>query len=101
MGAKIIIKDSDIHHHLRARMKQRGISKEEIEITINEGWKADDAKEGTIGKVFVFRYNNYWMQSCFAEKEVTVYYRYKNEKLILLTAKARYGKDFKRGGKKE
>lgn len=54
------IKDTDIHHHLKARMLQRGINKEEIEITINKGWSAEDAKEGTIGKTFVFPYNNYW-----------------------------------------
>lgn len=41
------IKDSDIHHHLNARMLQKGISREEIEITINKGWSAEDAKEGT------------------------------------------------------
>ena len=45
------VKDADIHHHLRARMFQRGISKEEIEITINKGWSAGGAKEGTIGKI--------------------------------------------------
>jgi len=101
MGPRIIIKESDIHHHLQARMKQRGISRDEIEITINEGWEAEDVKEGTVGKVFVFPYNNYWMGSYFEEKEVTVYYRYKNEKIILLTARARYGKDFKGGEKKE
>ena len=41
------VKDTDIHHHLEARMLQRGISKEEIEITINKGWIDEDAKEGT------------------------------------------------------
>lgn len=29
---------------------------DEIGITLNEGWKAEDAKEGTIGKLFVFPY---------------------------------------------
>ncbi|MEK6590686.1 MAG: DUF4258 domain-containing protein [Nitrospinota bacterium] len=52
------VKDTDIHHHLEARMLQRGISKEEIEITINKGWIDEDAKEGTLGKTFVFPYNN-------------------------------------------
>ena len=28
------------------------------------------------------------------EIEVTVYYKNKNDKIVLLTAKARYGKDF-------
>jgi len=92
------IKDSDIHHHLNARMLQRGISKEEIEITINKGWTAEDAKEETIGKTFVFPYNNYWEDKFYDEKEVTVYYKMKKEKIVLLTAKARYGKNFKKGG---
>ena len=92
------IKDSDIHHHLEARMLQRGISMEEIEITINKGWHAEDAKDGTIGKTFVFSYNNYWEDNFYEEKEVTVYYKMKVEKITLLTTKARYGKSFKKGG---
>ncbi|MDP3298362.1 MAG: DUF4258 domain-containing protein [Thermodesulfovibrionia bacterium] len=92
------IKDADIQHHLEARMLQRGISKEEIEITINKGWSAEDAKEGTIGKTFVFPYNNYWEGKYYKETEVTVYYKMKEDKIILLTAKARYGKNFKKGG---
>lgn len=92
------IKDTDIHHHLRARMLQRGINKEEIEITINKGWSAEDAKKGTIGKTFVFPYNNYWEDKFYDEKEVTVYYKMKEGKMVLLSAKARYGKNFKKGG---
>jgi len=101
LNSKIVIKKSDIHHHLQMRMHQRGVSLNEIEITLNEGWEAGDAKEGTIGKVFVFPYNNYWAGSYFEEKEVSVYYRYRKEKLILLTVKVRYGKDFVIGGKKK
>ena len=84
MKSKIIFKESDIHHHIHARMHQRGISIKEIEDTIHEGWNADDAKEGTIGKVFVFPYKEYWEGKYFEEKEVTVYYKYKNEKIVLL-----------------
>jgi len=40
------INEADLHHHLKSRMLQRGISKEEIEHTINKGWNAGDAKEG-------------------------------------------------------
>lgn len=79
-------------------MFQRGISREEIEITINKGWTAEDAKEGTVGKTFIFPYNNYWEGKYYEEKEVSVYYKMKEEKVILLTAKARYGKNFKKGG---
>jgi hypothetical protein len=73
-------------------MLQRGISIAEIEETLNKGWDADDAKEGTIGKIFIFPYNAEWEGKFFEEKEVTVYYKYKAERLILLSAKARYGK---------
>jgi hypothetical protein len=91
---KIVIKESDTHYHLQARMQQRGVSIEEIESTLNKGWAADDAKDGTIGRTCIFPYNAYWEEKFSEEKEVTVYYRYKNEKLILLTVKARYGKKF-------
>jgi hypothetical protein len=92
MDAKMKIKESDIHPHIKARMLQRGISITEIEETINKGWDADNAKEGTIGKVFVFPYKEEWEGKFFEEKEVTVYYKYKAESLVLLSAKARYGK---------
>jgi len=48
-------------------------------------------------KVSVFTYNGEWEWNFFKEKEVTVYYKYKGEQFILLTAKARYGKSFKKG----
>ena len=92
------IKESDIHHHLRARMHQRGVSKDDIEITIKKGWTANDAKDGTLGKIYIFSYNNYWEDKFYEEKEVTVYYKMKVEKITLLTTKARYGKSFKKGG---
>lgn len=79
-------------------MQQRGVSLEEIEITINRGWNADNAKEGTIGKVFVFPYNTEWEGKHFEEKEVTVYYKCKGDKLVLLTTKARYGSNFSKEG---
>ena len=34
-----------------------------------------------------------WEGEFFEEKEVTVYYKIKSDKLILLTVKARYGKN--------
>lgn len=100
MNPEIKIRESDIHSHLKARMLQRGISAEEIETTVNKGWDADDAVEGTIGKVFVFPYNAEWEGKFFEEKEITVYYKYKGEQFVLLTAKARYGKQFLRKEKK-
>ena len=79
-------------------MRQRGISKEEIEKTLNEGWEAKDSKSGTEGKVLVFSYDSLWENRHFEEKEVTVYYRFVKDELMLLTAKARYGDNFSRKG---
>jgi len=90
--------DSDFHPHLEARMRERGITRSEIEETLNHGWPAGDAKPGTLGRVFVFSYGGDWEGRRFDEKEVTVYYRFVGEKLVLLTAKARYGKGFSRTG---
>ena len=87
---------SDLHPHLQARIEQRGISIEEIERTLNVGWKALDAKPGNKGRVFVFDYQAEWLGRFFEEKEVTVYYKVVGETIILLTAKARYGEDFPR-----
>ena len=78
-------------------MHQRGVTQEEIERTLNEGWDADDAKPGTSGKVMVFPYNSDWEGQFYREKEVTVYYRMRGEDLSLLTVKARYGQEFPRG----
>jgi len=52
----IRVTEADLHEHLTARMVQRGITKEELELTLNEGWEAEDAKPGTIGKAKVFSY---------------------------------------------
>ena len=77
-------------------MLQRGIQREEVERTLNEGWEATDAKPGMLGKVLVFPYHGEWEGRFFEKKEVTVYYKVVREGLMLLTAKARYGKDFTR-----
>jgi len=93
---RIRITDADLHPYLRARMHQRGISREEIERTLNEGWEASDAKSGTLGKVLVFPYEKEWEGQFYEEKEVTVYYKLAAEGIILLTAIAKYGKGFPR-----
>ena len=90
--------DSDLHPHLEARMRQRGITRSEIEETLNQGWPAGDAKSGTFGKAFVFSHGGDWEGRHFDEKEVTVYYKLVDDNLVLLTAKARYGKGFSRSG---
>lgn len=71
----IRISDADLHPHLLARMVQRGITKDEIEKTLNEGWEADDSKPGTYGKVLVLPYHRVWEGEFFEEKEVRVYTR--------------------------
>lgn len=96
-GQKFWITETDLHSHLRARMHQRGITREEIERVLNEGWKVTDAKPGTLGKVMVFSYEAEWEGQFYQEKEVTVYYKLTSEGLILLTVKARYGQGFSEG----
>ncbi len=95
---KMKLDDSDLHPHLRARMLQRGVTKKEIEKVLNDGWKATDAKSGTLGKAFVFSYKGDWEGKYFEEKEVKVYYKFVNDEFTLLTVKARYGKDFQKRG---
>lgn len=94
----IRITEEALHTHLRARMSQRGVTKEEIEQTLNEGWEAVDAKRGTLGKVMIFPYREEWEGQWYEEKEVSVYYKAGEGSLVVLTVRARYGKDFPRGG---
>ena len=77
-------------------MQQRGVTQEEIERTLNEGWEATDAKPGTFGKSMVFAYGAEWEGEFYPEKEVTVYYKRTDEGIVLLTVKARYGQGFPR-----
>lgn len=94
---KIQITEADLHPHLRDRMSQRGVTQAEVEQTLNEGWKATDAKPGTLGKTKVFSYGGAeWEGGFYLEKEVTVYYKRTGEEMVLLTVKARYGQAFPR-----
>ena len=93
---KFRITEAALHSHLRARMQQRGITREEVERTLNEGWEAMDAKPGTLGKSLVLLYEAEWEGQFYPEKEVTVYYKMVAERIVLLTVKARYGQDFPR-----
>ena len=93
----IRVAEEALHSHLKARMLQRGVTLQEIERTLNNGWDALDAKPGVLGKVMVFSYNSEWEGQSYEEKEVTVYYKVVDEHLVLLTVKARYGKGFSRG----
>jgi hypothetical protein len=91
------IGEKDLHPHLKERMEQRGVNLNEINHVLQHGFEARDAKRGTQGKVFVFEYDDLWLGKKYLEKEVTVYFRKQNMGLIILTVKARYGKDFPRG----
>jgi len=90
----ISITERDLHSHIRARMRQRGVTFEEIIQTLEKGWPASKAKPGTFGKTFVFPYQREWEGRYFEEKEVTVYYKMVMGKLVLLTVIARYGSGF-------
>jgi len=96
-GNWIEVLGEHLHPHLAARMLQRGVTREEIERTLNQGWEAVDAKPGTQGKVFVFPFLAEWEGQFWEEKEVTVYYKKVGDAVVLLTVKARYGKEFPRG----
>ncbi|MFW6118279.1 MAG: DUF4258 domain-containing protein [Chloroflexota bacterium] len=94
MSGNIKLRDSDIHPHLKARMLQRGISKDEIEETLEKGKDARDAKPGTYGKVLAFSYDNSWEGKFYKQKEVAVYYKLVGGTVMVLTVKARYGERF-------
>ena len=93
---KTRITEADLHFHLRMRMQQRGVTRQEIERTLNEGWETTDAKPGTVARSLVFSYEAEWEGEFYPEKEVTVYYKRANEGIIVLTVKARYGQGFPR-----
>ena len=86
----------DYHPHILERMQQRGVNKDEVERAMNEGWAAEDAKKGTLGKVIVFPFGKEWEGQMYEEKEVTVYYKMRADDRVLLTVKARYGGGFLR-----
>ena len=47
--------------------------------------------------MYVFDYNDDWEGKHYAEKEVTLYFKYDDAGLVLVTAKTRYGSSFPRG----
>ena len=95
---EFVLTDDPFHSHVRRRMEQRGVSKEEVRETINAGWEATDAKPGTEGRTLVFSYDAVWEGTHYDEKEVTVYFKIEEDDLILLTVLARYGTEFPREG---
>jgi len=91
------ISESDLHAHLLARMEQRGITFAEIQQALRDGWQATDCRPATLGKMLVFSYGAEWEGRFYDEKEVTVYYKVRDDRIVLLTTKARYGQGFPRG----
>ena len=77
-------------------MQQRGVTLEEMQRTLLEGWEASDAKAGTRGKVLVFLGGSEWEGHIYQEKEITVYYKSTSQGIVLLTVLARYGQGFQR-----
>ncbi len=78
-------------------MEQRGVTLEDIQRALDEGWLATDARVGALGKAIVLPYAREWEGSFYLQKEVTVYYKQAERGIILLTVKARYGSGFLRG----
>ncbi len=93
------ITDADFHSHILERMHQRGVSKDEGRYVVNRGWEAEDAKPGTVGRTYVFPFGQEWEGRLYLEKEVTVYFKPRSGKSLLLTVKARYGSGFQRKDK--
>lgn len=87
----------ELHPHLTARMRERGVSQDEIARTLAYGWEASDAKPGVLGKVMVFTWDAEWEGQVYSEKEVTVYYKRASSGIVVLTVKARYGTGFRKG----
>ena len=95
-GEEVWVSEADLHPHLLARMRQRGVSAEEMGRTLRDGWPATDAKPGTLGRSLVFPYEAEWEGESYREKEVTVYYKRTDQGVVLLTVKGRYGQEFPR-----
>jgi hypothetical protein len=95
---EFVLTDDHFHSHVRRRMEQRGVTEEEVRETLDVGWAAPDAKPGTDGRTQVFPYDETWEGTHYDEKEVTVYFKKEEGKIILLTVLARYGSDFPRKG---
>ena len=88
----IKLSEKDFHKHILKRMRERGVTRREVEKTLNEGRQDRDAKQGTFGRKMVFRFNREWQDIYYEEKEVVVYYKLINDEIILLTVISHYGK---------
>lgn len=87
----------DFSEHFRTRMARRGATPQEVEETLAHGWPCGDARPGAECRVAVFRFEADWEGRWFAEKELTVYFKYDGDQFIFVTLKTRYGAGFPRG----
>ena len=87
----------DFHHHLLARMNQRGVARDEVLETLERG-RPGLARQPAEARVRVFAYGAEWKGHVYAQKEVTVYFKRSEGELIVLSVIARYGTGFPREG---
>lgn len=98
MNKETQIDKDNLHPHIESRMRQRGVTLEEVKKVMAVGWSASQSKPGTLGKVLVFPYDAVWEGCHYREKEITVYYKnVEGRGIILLTVFVRYGQGFTRG----
>ncbi len=98
MKSSLFVSQEDLHPHIRKRMRQRGVTFDEIADALASGAISMDAKPGTFAKMKVFPYNKEWEETFYQEKEVTVFYKFVEDYgLVLLTVIARYGQNFQEG----
>ncbi len=78
--------------HSLKQIELRGISREEvIESIHNSTWLNAEYFRFSVTKVFVF--NNNWEGEVYKQKEVKVIFKKENDKIIVITAIARYFKE--------
>ena len=81
--------DFQFTKHSLKQASDRGISQYEIKDTIiSAKWK--DAKHKRFSATKVFEYNQIWEGVSYKQKEVKVIFTKENDKIIVITAIARY-----------
>ena len=77
--------------HARDRAHERGVLDLEIEKTLDTG-NEFKVKKGRKAKEKVFDYNKAWLGKEYPQKKVQVIYVVEEEKIVVITVKAFYGK---------
>ena len=75
--------------HVLKRASDRGIDLSEIRDTV-ESSEPTPEKYNKLSVVKVFQYNKYWEGVFYREKEVKVLFVRENDKIVVITAIARY-----------